>query len=75
MNHTLQAISSAIHENFWSNIWKIDVVPKCANLVWRQAQYSASSQYLIRKGMDLDPTCPMCGVDYMKKLLNLHIPF
>jgi len=34
-------------------------------------QYSA----LCRKRMDLDPTCPMCGVDYMKKLLNLHIPF
>ena len=47
--------------NFWSQIWKIDCIPKVKQFIWRFAHNSLPLRMnIVRRGMEIDTRCPMC---------------
>ncbi|KAM0830575.1 hypothetical protein ACQ4PT_066116 [Festuca glaucescens] len=46
----------------WNAIWKVDCPAKIKQFLWRIAHNSLPHRLsLLRRGMELDPVCPMCG--------------
>ena len=46
----------------WNSIWKLECPTKIKMFMWRIAHNSLPHRLnLLRRGMDLDPICPMCN--------------
>lgn len=51
----------ADENDMWGRIWKIDCIPKIKQFFWRFAHNSLPLRMnIVRKGMDIDPRCPVC---------------
>ncbi|XP_057444580.1 uncharacterized protein LOC130736815 [Lotus japonicus] len=56
--------SNPTTSSIWSNIWEVDIQPRCKEFIWRAAQNALPVKAnLIRRGIHTDPICPMCGDD------------
>uniref|UniRef100_A0A803L0F3 Reverse transcriptase zinc-binding domain-containing protein n=1 Tax=Chenopodium quinoa TaxID=63459 RepID=A0A803L0F3_CHEQI len=59
------ATSSRASCNFkWSVVWNSDNTPKVKHFAWRAIKGAVDArQSLIQRGMNIDPICPMCGIE------------
>lgn len=69
---TMKSATWAAHTNFdftntkwpFNWIWKLDVMPKLRIFLWQTLLNALPVRgVLLRRGMMIDPTCPLCGED------------
>ncbi|XP_057424938.1 uncharacterized protein LOC130718368 [Lotus japonicus] len=49
---------------FWQRIWKSTTIPRCKEVVWRASSgFLPVRASLRQRGMDVDPSCPWCGIE------------
>ncbi|KAF7815550.1 cysteine desulfurase mitochondrial-like [Senna tora] len=60
----LPGVQGGVENHFWSHLWKLDVLPKHKNFLWRACLgILPTSEALSRRGIDIDDRCLWCGVD------------
>ncbi|XP_057452170.1 uncharacterized protein LOC130743990 [Lotus japonicus] len=66
-NRSLLASSSTaavVPGPFWTQVWKAHSLPRCKEVMWRAcAGYLPVRTALRRRGLDVDPSCPWCGLE------------
>ncbi|XP_057453128.1 uncharacterized protein LOC130744990 [Lotus japonicus] len=51
-------------DGLWRDIWKLKSIPRCKDMAWRICHgFLPTTQCLARRGVQLEPVCPMCGED------------
>jgi hypothetical protein len=53
--------SSIYQESLWAKIWKAPIPNVIRNFLWRLVKHILPSRArLVKKGLDVDPCCPLC---------------
>jgi hypothetical protein len=56
--------SVAGDQGFWKTLWKVQVPQYVKNFLWRMARYILPTRKRLEsKGINLDPTCPLCHAE------------
>jgi hypothetical protein len=52
----------------WNMIWKAQISPQAKQFLWRLAHNSLPHRWnILRRGIDIDPLCPMCSTPSVLK--------
>lgn len=55
-------VVSPLEKKLWTELWKVKTSPKLRNFLWRVLSRALAVRALLRtRGINIDPTCPVCG--------------